>query len=69
MEDSRSEALLEEIFHHCLEDRFRMRYRWRPKDVVIWDNAAVMHSATTQSLDPSRHRTLWRTIIVGGPTH
>ncbi|HSS63608.1 MAG TPA: TauD/TfdA family dioxygenase [Gammaproteobacteria bacterium] len=69
MEASRSESLLKEIFGHCLQDRFRMRYRWRPKDVVIWDNAAVMHSATTQNLDPSRHRTLWRTIIVGEPTH
>lgn len=63
-----SEALLKEIFDHCLDTRFQMRYRWRPKDVVIWDNAAVMHAATTQNLDPSKHRTLWRTIIVGGPT-
>jgi taurine dioxygenase len=68
MEASRSESLLKEIFDHCLEDRFQMRYRWRPKDVVIWDNAAVMHSATTQKLDPSKYRTLWRTIIVGEAT-
>ncbi|HEY5700823.1 MAG TPA: TauD/TfdA family dioxygenase [Gammaproteobacteria bacterium] len=64
----RSEALLNQLFEHCLQDRFCMRYHWQPNDVVIWDNAAVMHSATTQNLDPSRHRTLWRTIIVGGPT-
>ncbi|MDX1515162.1 MAG: TauD/TfdA family dioxygenase, partial [Gammaproteobacteria bacterium] len=66
--EERSNALLNRIFDHCLEDRFCMRYRWRANDVVIWDNAAVMHSATTQKLDPSCHRTLWRTIIVGGPT-
>ena len=65
MPASKSDALLKEIFDHCLEDRFRMRYRWRPKDVVIWDNAAVMHAATTQNLEPSKYRTLWRTIIVG----
>jgi taurine dioxygenase len=69
MEASQSESLLNEIFKHCLNDRFQMRYRWRKKDVVIWDNAAVMHAATTQNLDPSKYRTLWRTIIVGGPTH
>ncbi len=68
MDVSESEALLKEIFDHCLDSRFQMRYRWRPKDVVIWDNAAVMHAATTQNLDPSKPRTLWRTIIVGGPT-
>ena len=32
------------------------------------DNAAVMHTATTRDLDPSKYRTLWRTIISGGPT-
>ncbi len=64
-----SDAMLERIFEHCLDDRFQMRYRWRGGDVVIWDNAAVMHAATTQNLNPSLHRTLWRTIIVGGPTH
>lgn len=66
--DESSRALLDEIFAHSLQDRFCMRYRWRPGDLVIWDNAAVMHSATTQHLDPELHRTLWRTIVLGGPT-
>lgn len=67
MEREESDALLTEIFDHCLADCFQMRYRWRTGDVVIWDNAAVMHAATTQNLNASKHRTLWRTIIVGGP--
>ncbi len=67
METALSDARLKQIFDYCLEDRFCMRYRWRAGDVVIWDNAAVMHAATTQNLNPSHHRTLWRTIIVGGP--
>ena len=66
---AKSHALLEQIFEHCREARFQMRYRWRAGDVVVWDNAVVMHAATTQDLDPSMYRTLWRTIIVGGPTH
>ena len=45
-----------------------MRYSWRAGDVVVWDNAAVMHAATTKTLDAAKHRTLWRTIISGGPT-
>lgn len=69
MEPARSDAVLQEIYDHCLTERFQMRYRWQPGDVVIWDNAAVMHAATTQNLDPAKHRTLWRTIIVGGRTH
>jgi alpha-ketoglutarate-dependent taurine dioxygenase len=45
-----------------------MTYQWQPGDVLAWDNAAIMHSATTKNLDPAKHRTLWRTIISGdGP--
>ncbi|MFQ5765843.1 MAG: TauD/TfdA dioxygenase family protein, partial [Rhodospirillales bacterium] len=65
--EDESEALKREIFDHCLQDRFRLRYAWRAGDVVAWDNAALMHSATTKDLDPTKHRTLWRTTISGGP--
>ncbi len=63
-----SQALMDEIFDHCLQDKYRMTYKWRAGDIVVWDNAAVMHSATTKDLDPSKYRTIWRTIISGGPT-
>ncbi len=63
-----SQALMDEIFDHCLQDKYRMAYKWRAGDIVVWDNAAVMHSATTKDLDPSKYRTIWRTIISGGPT-
>lgn len=66
--DDESEALKKEIFDHCLQDRFRLVYRWKAGDVVAWDNAALMHSATTKTLDPDKFRTLWRTTISGGPT-
>ncbi len=68
LSDDDSEALKREIYDHCLQDRFRLAYRWRAGDVVAWDNAALMHSATTKTLDPSKHRTLWRATISGGPT-
>jgi len=63
-----SQVLMDEIFDHCLQDKYRMTYKWRAGDIVVWDNAAVMHSATTKDLDPSKYRTIWRTIISGGPT-
>jgi taurine dioxygenase len=63
--DDESEALKAEIFAHCRRDEYCMRYKWRAGDVVAWDNASSMHAATTDKLDPSRHRTLWRTIISG----
>jgi taurine dioxygenase len=66
--EDESERLKREIFEHCLQDRFRLAYRWKAGDVVAWDNAALMHSATTKTLDPNKFRTLWRTTISGGPT-
>jgi taurine dioxygenase len=65
--EAESAALLEQVFAHCLDERFRLRYRWSPGDVVIWDNAAVMHCATARELPPGARRTLWRTVIGGLP--
>lgn len=65
LDDAESEALKREVFEHCLQDRFLYRYKWRKGDVLIWDNAALMHSATTRDLPPDKRRLIWRTIIVG----
>ncbi|MBC8337229.1 MAG: TauD/TfdA family dioxygenase [Rhodospirillales bacterium] len=67
LEADESADLIKDIFRHCLQDRFRMRYNWRAGDVVAWDNAATMHSATTKNLDPAKHRTIWRLTVSGGP--
>ncbi len=61
-----SEALKAELFAHCGQERFILRYRWQAGDVVLWDNAAVMHAATTLELPPHKRRLIWRTIIGGG---
>ena len=60
-----SEALKEELFAHCLQDRFRFAYKWKAGDALIWDNACVMHKATVTELPPGARRTMWRTIISG----
>jgi len=69
LSDDDSDALMDEIFSHCLQSKYRMDYKWRAGDIVVWDNAAVMHSATTKDLDPSKFRTIWRTIISGDATY
>jgi taurine dioxygenase len=65
MSEGESDELKQKIFDHCLQDAYCMSYKWRAGDVVAWDNAASMHAATTNTLDPAKHRTLWRTIISG----
>ncbi len=63
--DDESDALLDAIFRHCTQERFQFRYRWQPGDVVIWDNRATMHCATTDKLPPDQYRTLWRLNTTG----
>ncbi|MGI3224565.1 TauD/TfdA dioxygenase family protein [Streptomyces sp. GTA36] len=39
---------LDELHAHATEDRFVYRHRWHVGDVVIWDNARVLHKADMQ---------------------
>jgi taurine dioxygenase len=65
LSDAGSEALKQELFDHCLKPKYRLAYRWQAGDVVAWDNAAVIHSATTRDLPREKRRTLLRTIVSG----
>lgn len=67
--EGESEALLRDLLAHALQPQYRIRYRWAPGDVVLWDNAAVMHHATTLELPAEQHRTIWRTTVTGTPTY
>ncbi len=54
-------ALLDELTAHATQPKFLLEYAYRPGDVVIWDNASLLHSATLT--DPVHPRTLWRITI------
>src|SRR3546814_3426617 len=58
MDEAASEDLKQQLFDHCVQDKYRMRYKWHAGDALIWDNTAVMHSATTKDLGPAKHRTI-----------
>lgn len=57
------DALLQHLFAHSAEDRFQYRHRWRPHDLVFWDNRSTMHLAT--GCVPEKRRTLYRTTVAG----
>ncbi len=62
-----------ELVDHALQDRFRYRHRWRPRDLVIWDNRGTMHTATEYDVERYR-RVVYRTsvegeIAIGGGNH
>ena len=54
-------ALLEELKRHATQEKYRLRLKYGVGDVVIWDNASLLHSATL--IDPEDPRTLWRITI------
>ncbi len=49
---------------HALQDRFRYRHRWRPRDLVVWDNRGTMHTATSYDVERYR-RIVYRTSVEG----
>lgn len=54
-------ALLDELAAHATQPKYVLSYDYRVGDVVIWDNASLLHSATLT--DPDDPRTLWRITI------
>ena len=61
MPDDEALDLLDELKRHATQERYQLRLKYGVGDVVIWDNASLLHSATLT--DPSDPRTLWRITI------
>ncbi len=61
MADDEAWALLDELAAHATQPKYVLRFTYGVGDVVIWDNASLLHSATLT--DPADPRTLWRITI------
>jgi taurine dioxygenase len=61
MPDDEARALLDELAAHATQPRYRLSLAYGVGDVVIWDNASLLHSATL--VDPAHPRTLWRITL------
>jgi taurine dioxygenase len=53
--------LLDELKRHATQEEYHLRLKYGVGDVVIWDNASLLHSATLT--DPEDPRTLWRITV------
>ena len=62
MPDDEARDLLDELAAHSTQPRYQLSFRYGPGDVVVWDNAALLHSATL--IDPDDARTLWRVTVL-----
>ena len=45
MTPEESRPLLDFLYDHCSQPKFTLRQRWRPGDLLMWDNRAVTHLA------------------------
>ena len=61
MPDDEAVDLLDELKRHSTQKRYQISLKYGVGDVVIWDNASLLHSATLT--DPNDPRTLWRITI------
>jgi len=61
MPEDEAVALLDELAAHATQDRYVYRLSYRVGDLVMWDNASLLHSATLT--DPDDPRTLWRITV------
>jgi len=62
MPDDEAHDLLDELATHSTQPKYQMRFKYGVGDIVVWDNASLLHSATL--IDPDDARTLWRITVL-----
>jgi taurine dioxygenase len=62
MPDDEARDLLDELAAFSTQPKYQLCLRYGVGDVVVWDNAALLHSATL--IDPADARTLWRVTLL-----
>jgi taurine dioxygenase len=62
MPEDEARDLLDELAAHSTQPKYQLRFEYGVGDVVVWDNASLLHSATL--IDPDDARTLWRITVL-----
>ena len=62
MPDDEARDLLDELAAFSTQPKYQLRFKYGVGDIVVWDNAALLHSATL--IDPADARTLWRVTML-----
>jgi taurine dioxygenase len=61
MPEAEGRALLDELKDHATQDKYCHTFDYTNGDVILWDNALLLHSAPL--IDLSRPRELWRVTV------
>lgn len=66
--DGEGRRLLDELLEFATQDAYVYAHKWRRHDLLMWDNRCTLHAATPY--DTAKElRTMYRTVVAGGPTH
>ena len=64
MGEAESRALIDQLMELATQPAFTYAHKWRPHDLVMWDNRAVLHRATPFATTTER-RHMVRTCVAG----
>ena len=62
------EEWLQEALAVATQEQFVYRHEWKPGDILIWDNHAVLHSGTPTACYESDRRLMHRSFVYTQPT-
>ncbi|MGE0799130.1 MAG: TauD/TfdA dioxygenase family protein [Lautropia sp.] len=65
--DEAARAFLQDLLVHATQPQFLYAQRWRPGDLVMWDNRCVLHRALGNFDMRAHKRILRRTVVKGTP--
>ena len=65
MEETDALNLLNELLEHAIQKQFEYRHKWRPGDLVMWDNRCLLHKANGDYDHETQSRYLYRVMLQG----
>jgi alpha-ketoglutarate-dependent 2,4-dichlorophenoxyacetate dioxygenase len=66
MSDPEARMLVDELIEHSTQPQFVYRHKWRPNDLVMWDNRCTLHRG--RRFDLTARRDLRRTTVMEEPS-
>lgn len=64
LDAAEGDALLAQLYRHIVSPEFTYRHRWKPGDLLMWDNCSAQHKAMFDYDLPLRRR-MHRTTVRG----
>ncbi|MEK9724857.1 MAG: TauD/TfdA family dioxygenase [Rhodospirillaceae bacterium] len=62
--DEEALGLLDELLTYATQEKYQYRHKWRPGDMVMWDNRRLLHKANGDYPD-DQDRYLYRVMLEG----